>query len=141
MPISTYYAKHKVKKAEKDRLDDRLKFERELFLELVKCVSTSLKNCWPSLVFRSLFHGGLNHRTLRCWRVFFLCVSGGVYLRVFSWPEFAKMLANRGACLSNVDWSEHNFETLFSVLSRMFLRIDGGWLEEVLMYTGLAFSL
>jgi len=36
VPISTYYAKHKVSKAKRDRLDDRLKFERELFIELVK---------------------------------------------------------------------------------------------------------
>jgi len=33
-----------VKKAEKDRLDDRLKFERELFLELVKHDPKNEKN-------------------------------------------------------------------------------------------------
>lgn len=112
-----------------------------IFSELVKCLSMSLKNCWPSLVFKSLFHGGLNHRILRCWRVFFLISSGGVYLRVVGWPDFSKILAKRGACLSKVDLFEHNLETRFSALSLMFFRIDGGWLEDLLTYTGLEFSL
>ena len=68
-------------------------------------------------------------------------MSGGVYFKVFIWPEFSKIFANLGACLSKVDWSEHSFETLFSVLSRMFFRIEGGWLDDVLIYTGFAFSL